>query len=140
MGLDDQDGISNRANQPIESLLNEIEAIWNRGDLLAYAGLYANNAGYVSRAGKLLTGRTEIEELHATAFVGPLRNTKLTLKTRRIEFLTSTVALVYADVELERGGNDNNSTRAITTFVVANANEGWGIFAAHTTELAAQKT
>jgi len=140
MGLDDQDGISNRANQPIESLLREIEAIWNRGDLFAYAGLYANNAGYVSRGGKLLTGRTEIEELHATAFVGPLRNTKLTLKTRRIEFLTSTVALVYADVELERGGNDNNTTRAITTFVVANANEGWRIFAAHTTELAAQKT
>jgi uncharacterized protein (TIGR02246 family) len=65
MGLDDQDGISNRANQPIESLLREIEAAWNRGDLLAYAGLYAKNAGYVSRAGKLLTGRTEIEELPA---------------------------------------------------------------------------
>ena len=140
MGLDDQDGISNRANQPIESLLREIEAAWNRGDLRTYAGLYAKNAGYVSRAGKLLTGRTEIEELHATAFAGPLRNTKLSLNTRRIEFLTSAVALVYADVEIKRGGDDNNTTRAITTFVVANANEGWRIFAAHTTELAAQKT
>jgi hypothetical protein len=35
---------------------------------------------------------------------------------------------------------DNDMTRAITTFVVANANEGWRIFAAHTRELAVQKT
>jgi len=34
------------------------------------------------------------------------------------------------------GSDDNNMTRAITTLVVANANEGWRIFAAHTTELA----
>ena len=38
------------------------------------------------------------------------------------------------------GGDDNKMTRAITTFVVANANEGWRIFAAHTRELAVQKT
>jgi uncharacterized protein (TIGR02246 family) len=74
----------------------------------ADAALYAKNAGYVSRAGMLLTGRAEIEELHAKAFAGSLRDTKLALKARRIAFLTSAVALVHADVELKYAGNDRN--------------------------------
>jgi len=128
--------MSNKVDQPFENLLWEVEAAWNRGDVHAYTAFYTKDAGYVSRAGMLLNGRTEIEKLHAKAFVESLRNTKLALKARRIASLTSATAVIYADVELKHTGNDRDLTRAITTFVVARVDEGWRVCAAHTTELA----
>ncbi len=80
-----------------------IEATWN-----AYAALYARNAGYVSRAGMLLNGRAEIEQHHGMAFAGALRNTRLSLKARRISFLVPVVALVHADVELNHTGSETH--------------------------------
>jgi uncharacterized protein (TIGR02246 family) len=134
MELANQDSIPDYADRPIEELLSEIEAAWNRGDLHAYAALYVRNASYVSRAGMLLNGRAEIEQHHAIAFAGALRNSRLSLKARRISFLTPVVALVHADVELNQPESETHTTRAITTFVVARVDEGWRICAAHTTE------
>jgi len=140
MELANQDSIPDYADRPVEELLSKIEAAWNRGDLHAYAALYSKNAGYVSRAGMLLHGRAEIEQHHATAFAGALRNTRLSLKARRISFLTPMVALVHADVELNKPESEAHTTLAITTFVVARVDEGWRICAAHTTEITALRT
>ncbi len=139
MELANQDSISDYAERSVEELLLEIQAAWNRGDLHAYAALYARNAGYVSRAGMLLNGRAEIEQHHNIAFAGTLRNTRLSLKARRISFLTPMVALVHADVELNHPGSGTHTTRAITSFVVARVDEGWRICSAHTTEVTTPK-
>jgi uncharacterized protein (TIGR02246 family) len=139
MELASQDDASNDAHLLVKKLLADLEAAWNSGDLHAYAALYAADAGYVSRTGRLLNGRTEIEQLHATAFAGALRNTRLALKARRTAFLTSLVALVHADVEINRPGCEDGAMRAITTFVFGKVDEGWRICAAHTTELTAGK-
>jgi uncharacterized protein (TIGR02246 family) len=124
-------------DRPVEELLSEIEAAWDKGDLRAYSSFYARNASYVNRAGMLVTGRTEIEKLHAAAFAGPLRDTRLFLKARRISFLTPLVAVVHADVELGQSGTDIRTVRALTTFVIARLDEGWRICAAHTSEAVA---
>jgi len=108
---------------PLRNLLSEIEAAWNRADVHAYAAFYTKDAGYVIRARMLVSGCTEISKLHAQAFVESLRNTKLALKARRIAFLTSASAVIYADVELKHAGDDRNLIRAITTFVVAKVDE-----------------
>ena len=134
-----QGSVSSHAHAVIENLLSEVATTWNRGDLHAYATLYARNAGYVTRAGILLNGRAEIEQLHAAAFAGVLRNTRLALKTRRCSFLTPVVAVAHADVEINRPGSESNPTRAIITFVFGKVDEGWRICAAHTTELTADK-
>jgi uncharacterized protein (TIGR02246 family) len=137
MELANQDSITDHADRPVEELLSKIEAAWNRGDPHAYAALYVRNASYISRAGMLWHGRAEIEKHHAIAFAGALRNTRLSLKARRISFLTQVVALVHADVELNQPESEAHATRAITTFVVARVDEGWRICAAHTTEVTA---
>ena len=102
----------------------------------AYAAFYIKDAGYVIRARMLVSGCTEIEKLHAQAFVESLRNTKLALKARRIAFLTSASAVIYADVELKHAGDDRNLIRAITTFVVAKVDERLaGLRRAHRADL-----
>jgi uncharacterized protein (TIGR02246 family) len=128
-------GDSDYSSAVVDNVLREIEAAWNSGDLHAYAALYSRDAGYVSRAGTLLNGRAEIEQLHAAAFAGALRNTRLTLKARRSSLLTPAVAVVHADVEINHPASESNTTRAITTFVLGQGDEGWRICAAHTTEL-----
>ena len=109
---------------PLRNLLSEIEAAWNTGDVHANAAFYTKDAGCVIRARMLVSGSTEIEKLHAQAFVESLRNTKLALKARRIAFLTSASAVIYAHVERKHAGDDRNLIRAITTFVVAKVDEG----------------
>src|SRR5437879_3930571 len=104
MELANQDSISDYSERSVEELLSEIQAAWNRADLHAYAALYARNAAFASRAGMLLNGPAEIEQHHDIAFAGTLRNTRLSLKARRISFLTPMVALVHADVELDHPG------------------------------------
>jgi uncharacterized protein (TIGR02246 family) len=133
MGLANQGSTSDHVS--VEDVLREIEAAWSSGDPHGYAALYATNASYVSRAGMRLNGRAEIEQLHAAAFTGELRNTRLVLKVRQSSFLAAVVAVVHADVEINRLEGENNLTRAITTFVFGKIEEGWRICTAHTTEL-----
>jgi uncharacterized protein (TIGR02246 family) len=118
--------------RPVQALLSEIEKAWNAGDLKAYAALYSNDAGYITRAGILLTGRSEIEQQHARALAGSLSGTRLQLTCRRTRFLAPGVAVVHVDVELIQPAG---TTQAITTFVLAQEDEGWRIRAAHTTEV-----
>jgi len=61
----------------LEELLNRIQDAWNRADIAAYAACYAEDAGYVSRAGALVVGREAIANLHREAFEGPLAGTQL---------------------------------------------------------------
>lgn len=129
-----ESSLRDQADRQIEELLSEVEAAWNKEDLPAYSALYAKNAGYVNRAGTLVIGRAQIEKLHAVAFAGPLRGTRLSLKARRIVFLTPGVAVVHADVELSKPQPEIKTERAITTLVVASLAEGWRIWAVHTTE------
>ena len=139
MELANQGSISDYAERSVEELLLEIQAAWNRADLHAYAALYARNAAFASRAGMLLNGPAEIEQHHDIAFAGTLRNTRLSLKARRISFLTPMVALVHADVELDHPGSGTHTTRAITSFVVARVDEGWRICSANTAEVTSPK-
>jgi hypothetical protein len=54
MELASQSDTSNDAHLLVRRLLADLEAAGNSGDLHAYAALYAADAGYVSRTGRLL--------------------------------------------------------------------------------------
>jgi len=116
----------------IEDLLVRVEDAWDRGDVHAYTSLYAEDAGYVSRAGAVWEGRGEIERQHVVLFAGILRNTRIKLHTRAIRFVTPQVAIVHAGIDLTR---EKDASRAFATFVVSSAGGSWRIAAAHASEV-----
>ena len=111
----------------IEALIARAEAAWNRGDIADYVACYADDAGYISRAGELWTGREQIRQGHEAAFDAGLRGTQLKITLRRTASLSDSIAVVHADVELKGA----TALWAVTTFVIRDGL----IAAAHTTEI-----
>jgi uncharacterized protein (TIGR02246 family) len=76
----------------IQKLADSYQAAFNKGDAKA---LTAHTAGSlrVTPAGKLLTGRAEIEKDFAESFAGPFKGAKLTLSAGRTQTLKPDVAL-----------------------------------------------
>jgi len=128
--------MDNAREEAVGVLLCELEDAWNRGDIHAYAAVFASDAAYVSRAGALWEGRAEIEGHHTSAFAGPLRNTELRLAARRVRFLAPTLAVANVDVELRNRQDPTQLARAISTLTLAGAAGDWKIAAAHTSEVA----
>ena len=119
----------------IDQLFLEVQAAWNEGDVGAYARLFAPDAAYVSRSGSLWIGRKEIERQHLLAFDKGLRGSRLRLQVRHIHPFSADTALVHAQVRLAPPPSRDNSTKALTTFLLQFKSGRWRIAAAHTSEL-----
>ena len=111
----------------VDELLARVTEAWNRGDAAAYAACYAENAGYISRAGELWVGRAEIERGHRGALEGPLKGTEVRITVRRETPVAPNISVVQADVELKGA----TSVWAVTTFMLRDGL----IVAAHTSEI-----
>jgi uncharacterized protein (TIGR02246 family) len=88
----------------IVALAEAIERAWNAGDVKSYAGLYAQEAAYLTRTGVLWTGREAIERGHPAVFRGELKGSVLKIRIRRLRFLTPRTAVAHCAIELNRNG------------------------------------
>lgn len=82
----------------ISALESAWEAAWDAKDAAAFAAVYAVDAEFINPAGGILSGRDAIRTQHALLFAGPFATSTLTADTRRIEFLTGTIAIVHQDM------------------------------------------
>ncbi len=138
------DGPRAKAGNPerghVLTLLHEAETAWNRRDLHAFGALFATEAGYITRERVMLRGRYEIEQAHKAALAGPLRGTRLKLTAQRIEFLAPQVVVIQARVQLTPAETGARPTDALSTLVLAKGEEGWRIYAGHTSHGAGPET
>lgn len=84
----------------IRHLLQDMTAAWNAGDASAYAGIFTEDADYITWFGARSTGRKAIEDSHRFLFDGPLKGSRLaggTADAAGIRFLAPDVALVVSD-------------------------------------------
>lgn len=122
----------NPEERQVRALLRAAEDAWNRRDLQAFTALFAPEAGYITRDNVMLRGRGEIERAQKDAQAGPLRGMQLKLTANRIEFLAPQVVVVDALVCLTPEQCGVRPTDALSTLVLARGEEGWRIYAAHT--------
>ncbi|NUR91769.1 MAG: SgcJ/EcaC family oxidoreductase [Nonomuraea sp.] len=121
-------------SKEIIHLLNRMTETWNAGDSAGYAGLFTEDADYITFFGLHMKGRKAIEEAHRGLF-------KLDIKLEeggpepQIRRLTDDVALVIAGgVSSVDGVLDPSRTSAIT-LTALRTSEGWRFASFHNTRV-----
>ncbi|MEV4361808.1 SgcJ/EcaC family oxidoreductase [Nonomuraea sp. NPDC049625] len=108
----------------IVRLLARIAETWNSGDAEGYAGLFTEDADYITFFGQHLEGRQAIEEAHRELF-------KLDIKLEGgggeplIKPLTDDVALVIVGGGSSVNGAADPSRRSVITLTALRTAEGW---------------
>lgn len=115
----------------IHRLLDALTAAWNDGDAAAFAGLFTEDADYVTYFGARMEGRKAIEDSHRALFEGPLKGSRLMAPAaaeplRKIRFLSPDVALVLTTGgSALAGGAPDPARDSILTFTAVKTGEGW---------------
>ena len=123
------------AHGAADFLFSLMEQAWNGADVESYSQLYANDTGYVNRYGDFLQGRAEVGRIHAEAFSGRFKGTRLRLETRRFRLLAPTAAVAHVDVITSPAEGNSPDVRAIATVVLAKDEARWHIVALHVSDI-----
>jgi len=123
------------ARSAADFLFSLMEQAWNVADVDAYAQLFSDHTGYVNRYGAVFQSRAEVARIHAEAFAGRFKGTRLHLSTRRFRLLEPAVAVAHVDVVTSSSGSDSRELRAIATVVLHKHENDWQIAALHVSEV-----
>ena len=119
-------------------LFSLMEQAWNGSDIEAYSQLYGEDVGYVNRYGDFFQGRAEVAQIHAVAFAGRFKDTKLRIQTRRFRLLSPEAAIAHVDLFTTEAGPDSPEIPAIATIVLSKREGNWHIAALHVSDIAPQ--
>ncbi|GAA3250054.1 SgcJ/EcaC family oxidoreductase [Nonomuraea helvata] len=115
-------------------LLARIGETWNAGDSEGYAGLFTEDADYITFFGRHLKGRQAIEEAHRGLF-------KLDIKLAGggpeplIKPLTDDVALVIVGGTSSVNGEPDPGRESAITLTALRTPEGWRFASFHNTRV-----
>ena len=119
-------------------LFSLMEQAWNGADVDAYSQLYSGDTGYVNRYGDFFESRAQVARIHAEAFAGRFKGTRLRLSTRRFRLLAPDAAVAHVDVFTSGSQRDAGEMRAIATIVLAKRDSAWQIAALHVSDITPQ--
>ena len=115
-----------------------IEA-WNRHDMAALAGLFAEDAHFVNVVGMWWTSRVEIEAAHAATHATMFKDSRLTGTLAALTPLTAEVVALHVtwklEGQIEPDGSRGGTRRGILLFVATGEPEGWRIRVAQNTDI-----
>jgi uncharacterized protein (TIGR02246 family) len=119
----------------IEAVIGGLIRAWNDGDALAFAGFFEEDADLVNIHGMHLHGRQAIAGLYDMLFrsIFAASSTEATINTKR--FLSRSVAVVHARVELSTPRGSMAGTHDTLSSVVMVRGEGthWMVASLHNT-------
>lgn len=114
----------------IFAVLTRLADAWNHGDATAYAGLFTEDADYVTFFGRNMPGRELIERSHRALFEGPLKGSKVACGTDapKVRFLRPDVAVVVIGGGSSLSGGAPEPGRDSTiTYVLVEEDDGWRV-------------
>jgi uncharacterized protein (TIGR02246 family) len=82
-----------------QALATEYESAFNKGDTKSLMALYTAEPIRVTLQGQLLEGRDAITQDYTSAFAGPLKGAKLTLRAGGTRMLTADTAVIDGTLE-----------------------------------------
>lgn len=111
-------GVSARQADPdLDSLLQQYQSAWNKGDAKSLAALYSQNAVRMQPTGAPLVGRAAIEQYFVQGFAGTLKGTKLSLKAGGTQRVNADVRIMEGTYEVTGGTGAPQRGRYLNTVV-----------------------
>ncbi|MEV8443456.1 SgcJ/EcaC family oxidoreductase [Actinosynnema sp. NPDC051121] len=113
----------------VVAVLEGLADAWNAGDATAYAGLFTEDADYVTFFGLNTPGRAAIESGHRALFEGPLRGSKLTGSGEppKVRFVRDDVAIVVAGGGSSLDGEPDPDRASTVTYVLVREPDAWRV-------------
>jgi uncharacterized protein (TIGR02246 family) len=105
-------------------LVERMTETWNAGDAAGYAGLFTEDADYITYFGLHLEGRKAIEEVHRKLFETPIKLAESD-QAPRIRQLTADVAVLVIGGTSTMDGEPDPSRASVITLTALRIPEGW---------------
>ena len=87
--------------QNLREIVRGLEAAWNRGDSVAWAEFFAEDADFIHILGGYFNGRTTIEHGHRAIFDTIYKGSTNKFTVNRVRFISPDVAIVFLIAELK---------------------------------------
>jgi uncharacterized protein (TIGR02246 family) len=125
----------------IAAVADAFDAAWNRHDMTAFAALFAPDADFVNVVGMWWKNRAEIQAAHLHSHATFLRDSVLTGKVEKVNFLGPDIAAAHVLWELngqiEPDGSVGQPRHGILLLVIARVDGRWLIQTAQNTDIVA---
>ena len=106
-----------QADPDLDSLLQQYQAAWAKGDAKSLAALYSQNAVRMQPTGAPLVGRAAIEKFFVDSFAGAWKGTKLSLKAGGTQRVSADVRIQDGTFEVSGGTGAPSRGRYLNTVV-----------------------
>lgn len=114
----------------IRALIDQQIAGWAAGDPEAYAGVFTQDADYVTFLGSRYKGREAIAASYGPLFRKLLKGTRLQIDVSHVRFLTPDVALIQSTATVAKKPRQRNRRNARVNTSVAVRTDGRWVLAA----------
>lgn len=125
----------------ISLLLEQYLTSWNEKNAPCMAALFTDNAEFTGVDGKVITGKTQIENVYTKDFIGVWETASLKLTGIYARALSDAIVIITAKWEISDNDNSrvNNTDRNGIVHIIANktTENGYRIMLQHYTELSA---
>lgn len=116
--------------QDLRDIVGKLESAWNRGDSVAWAELFAEDADFIHILGGYFNGRTTIEQGHRRIFDTIYKGSTNKFTVKKVRFIGSDAAIVFLLAELKVSTPGLPPVlHARPTMVAQRMPEGWRIVA-----------
>ncbi len=125
----------------VAAVLDRFEDSWNRHDMRAFAGLFAEDADFVNVFGTWWTGRDAIERAHAGAHATIFKDSRLSIERNETRFVGPDAAVVRSlwrmTGQVDPKGAAVPPRAGILINVLRRAGDAWTIVASQNTDIVA---
>jgi uncharacterized protein (TIGR02246 family) len=90
-----------KEEQDLYKIVEQLESAWNRGDSIAWADLFVEDADFVHILGGHFTGRTSIERGHRTIFDTIYKGSTNKFVVEKIRHVGDDVAIIFVFATLK---------------------------------------
>lgn len=126
--------MSSTIHDAAASVFARFSEAWARGDPDALAALFAPEASFVNIAAQPARGQQEIATMHADAFRGPLKGTRLHIVAIAAQELTGDISAVLVHWQLMRDAVEPVTTVVITAVMMKRPSGEWMLAAVQNTQ------
>ena len=117
----------------IRRILDARNAAYNSHDARALAAAYAPDADLVTGTGRVISGRTAIEQNYRDAFAGVDKNASVTINSSAVRFLTADTAML--DLDGVTTGRTDGLIKTHATWIYVKRNGEWMVVAIRATRI-----
>ena len=116
--------------QNLRDIVSGLEAAWNGGDSVAWAGFFAEDADFIHILGGHFNGRTAIERGHRAIFDTIYKGSTNKFTVKKVRFIGPATAVVFVLAELKVSQEGLPPVlHARPTLVAQKTPDGWKIVA-----------